>query len=300
MKRKFRNVMLLLACLCMAAPEAMADRHLGARSTPSRTERHSSQAPRGSSGRPGLGGQGNGSHRPGGNNGNNGNHGAGQRPPHQGGGGQNNRPGNPGHNNGNHNNYRPGGHNPGRPGVGGSPNHGYRPSGPHGRPVVMNPPHRPYRPPMTRPYRPVPSRSWRPVAGVPVIRGILGLVFGAAFGVSLDYLYANGYNVDGYGNNIVYLRNVPALNLIWTDGALYYGANGLDASTFYYTTPARDLARYNQCYNSLVATYGVPVVVNNVGATLSSTWYGGGNGYITLSFGTQSTGRFLTSLTFGR
>lgn len=93
---------------------------------------------------------------------------------------------------------------------------------------MIAPPHRPYRPVIARPhYRPTPPPAWRPRRGLPVIRGILGLTFGAAFNVSLDYLYNSGYTVDGYGNNIVYLRNVPAMNYIWTDGALYYGNGGL-------------------------------------------------------------------------
>ena len=104
---------------------------------------------------------------------------------------------------------------------------------------------------------------------------------------------------DGYTNDIVYLRNVPALNYMWTDGALYYGPSGLDVSSFYYSTPGYDLARYNNCYNALVSSYGVPVSVNNAGGSMSATWFGGQGGYITLSFGSGTAGRFLTTLTFG-
>jgi len=165
---------------------------------------------------------------------------------------------------------------------------------------MMAPPHRPYRPVIARPhYRPVPPPAWRPRRGIPVIRGILGLTFGAAINVSLDYLYNSGYTVDGYGNNIVYLRNVPAMNYIWTDGALYYGNGGLDASSFYYSTPGYDLTRYNAVYSNLVNVYGMPVTVNNTGGVMSSTWFGGNNGYITLSFGAGTAGRFLTTLTLG-
>ena len=165
---------------------------------------------------------------------------------------------------------------------------------------MLQPPHRPYRPVFGRPhYRPTPPPSWRPRRGIPVIRGILGLSFGSAIGISLDYLYNNGYVVDGYTNDIVYLRNVPALNYMWTDGALYYGPSGLDVSSFYYSTPGYDLARYNTCYNALVSSYGVPVSVNNAGGSMSATWFGGQGGYITLSFGSGTAGRFLTTLTFG-
>lgn len=32
---------------------------------------------------------------------------------------------------------------------------------------------------------------------------------------------------------------------------------------------------------------------------MTSTWFGGNNGYITLSFGAGTAGRFLTTLTLG-
>lgn len=125
------------------------------------------------------------------------------------------------------------------------------------------------------------------------------MTFGVAFNASLDYLLNAGYVVDGYGNNIVYLRNVPVMNYMWTDGALYYGNGGLDASSFYYSTPYYDPARYNSVYSALVNTYGVPVMNSNAGGVLSSTWFGGNNGYVTLTLGAGTGGRFLTTLSFG-
>ncbi|MDE6389920.1 MAG: hypothetical protein K2L26_00700, partial [Duncaniella sp.] len=221
--------------------------------------------------------------------------------------------------------HRPGGNRPGdnhghRPG-GNRPgdNHGHRPGGPrpgnnwnhrpgnnwnhahnNHRPGMMPPPYRPYRPVIVRPHtRPVPPPMWRPRPGLPVLRSVLGLTFGSALSVSLDFLIGNGYTVDGYTSDIVYLRNVPALNYIWTDGALYYGASGLDGSSFYYSTPGRDITRYNSCYNVLVNTYGTPVSVVRDGGGVVSTWFGGNNGYITLSFGAGQAGRFLTTLSYG-
>lgn len=168
------------------------------------------------------------------------------------------------------------------------------------RPAIMQPPHRPYRPVMVRPhYRPVPPPAWRPLRGVPPLRTILGLTFGSAIGVSLDYLLNSGYTVDGYGNDIVYLRNVPLMNFIWTDGALYYGQNGLDTSSFYYSTPGYDMSRYNGVYGALVNQYGAPVSVDRAGGMLTSTWFGGNNGFITLSFGAGQAGRYMTTLTVG-
>mgnify|MGYP001027691776 CR=1 FL=1 len=228
------------------------------------------------------------------------------------GNGNNHRPGNNGHRPGigNGNNHRPG-NNGHRPGIGNGNNHrpgnnGHRPGighHPAPRPPHVAPPHRPYRPVMARPHhRPMPPRGWRPAGRIPVIRGILGLTFGSAINISLDYLLSSGYNVDGYTNDIVYLRNVSAMNYVWTDGALYYGTHGLDASSFYYSTPRYDLARYNNVYNSLVATYGMPVSVSNTPGSIGATWFGGNNGYITLSFGSNTMNgrlRYLTTLTYG-
>lgn len=226
----------------------------------------------------------------------------------------NNRPGVGNNRPSNHPAVRPGaGNRPGqdhRPGVGNRPGVGHRPvPGPsfgHGpvarppRPAMVRPPHRPFRPVMSRPhYRPVPPPAWRPRRGIPVIGGVLGLTFGIAFNASLDYLYNSGYVVDGYGNDIVYLRNVPAMNYVWTDAALYYGNNGLDASSFYYSTPGYDMSRYNSVYTHLVNVYGMPVSTGNAGGIMTSTWFGGNRGYITLSFGAGDAGRFLTTLTLG-
>lgn len=333
MKNFFPSFMLAMAIAAMSAsPVSAQQRHNGstnggrsgnrAEQRTERVSRTSSRNDNGSkgSGRPGLSGgnsnsgagatnqrpqavinnhHNNGNHN--GNNGNNGNHNrpnAGNNGNHN--NGNHNGWSNGNHNNGNHNGWNNGNHNNNgnRPGVSTG---GHRPNvAPAPRPVQVRPPQRPYRPVMVRPVaRPLPPPSWRPRAGVPVIRGILGLTFGVAINASLDYLYNSGYSVDGYGNDIVYLRNVPALNYVWTDGALYYGAGGLDASSFYYSTPYYDLSRYNNVYRNLVATYGSPVSTGNASGIMTSTWFGGNNGYISLSFGAGSGGRYLTTLTMG-
>lgn len=291
----------------------------------------------GNNSRPGNNGQGTrpgngGNHRPGNGTGsnrpNNGNHGTrpgsgnnNHRPGN--GNGDNLRPGNGNHRPGGNGNHRPDGVRPGfnhnnrpgnshGPGVGHRPgNHpgpgmGHRPGHVH-RPPHMIPPSRPYRPsgfrgPFSRPLPPPPG--WHPRPGIPVINGILGLTFGAGIGISLDYLFSNGYTIDGYGNDMIYLRNVPALNYMWTDATLYYGnGGGFDGSSFYYSTPYYDLARYNAVYNTLVGTYGMPVAVNNGGGMFLSTWYGGNNGFVTLRFNAQATVggsvRYFTTLSFG-
>ena len=151
--------------------------------------------------------------------------------------------------------------------------------------------------------RPVPPPSWRPYRGCPVVGGILGITFGTAIGVSLDYLYGGGYTVDGYGPDVVYLRNVSQMSYIWPDATLYYGTGGFDRSQFVYSTGAYDMSRYNNVYNNLVLQYGSPVNYVNNGNGFTATWFGSGNGYISLHFGPNyTTGgqlRYYTTLTFG-
>ncbi len=243
-------------------------------------------------------------YRPGnGNNNRPGNSGNQQKPP------QTNRPGNNGNRPGNGNQQKPPQHNrpaPGsnRPTPGNNrpipgynrPPH-YRPN----RPIVMAPPVRPYRPPM-RPFRrPVRPAVWRPWTG-PSLGNILGIAFGTALTMSLDYLYNNNYSVDGYNEDVVYLRNVNQMNYIWPDATLYYGPSGLIGSQFSYSTAVRDMSRYNSLYMNLVGRYGQPVSYTNNGGIMEATWFGAPSGYITLQFGAMNPGsgtRFYTTLQLG-
>ncbi len=340
MKRLFRILSILLLCGALSAPAITAQRHGGAnnggRERTTRTTTNNNSRSNGNnrggarpSARPNNGNNNggynsnhnynnhnNGSRpgtRPNNNKGNKG-HGAnnwdnnnGHRPDNGFGNGNSNgynRPNGNGYNRPNGNGYnRPNG-NGYHPGAGnGHHNHGISHNHAGHRPTHLAPPRRPYRPNMYRPhYRPTPPPRWRPARGIPAIRGILGITFGTGISISLDYLYNSGYIVDGYANDVVYLRNVNQLNYIWTDAALYYGNRGLDASSFYYATPYYDMTRYNAVYNNLVALYGTPVAVNTAGQ-LGATWFGGNQGYITLSFGASNVAggalRYLTTLTFG-
>lgn len=109
--------------------------------------------------------------------------------------------------------------------------------------------------------------------------------------------------VDGYGPDVVYLRNVSQMSYIWPDATLYYGNGGFDRSQFVYSTGAYDMSRYNNVYNNLVLQYGSPVNYVNNGNGFTATWFGSGNGYISLHFGPNyTTGgqlRYFTTLTFG-
>ncbi|MFG6390465.1 hypothetical protein [uncultured Muribaculum sp.] len=290
MKRLIRIFVIALVSIAMMVPPIEAQ----SRTTGNRNERsHSTQNSRpNNSGRPS-----NSSGRPGNNN-------NGHRP-------GNNNPGRPGNNN---NGHRPGnnGHNPGRPGHGGyNPGHPHRPGGdyrpnrpnrPH-RPTVIVPPHRPHRPPMRPWSRPVPPPSWRPRPAAPVIASILGITFGTAINMSLDYLINRGYTIDGYGNDAVYLRDVNEMSYYWPDATLYYGAGGLARSEFLYSTSYPDPMRYNSLYTRFNRTYGPPINIVRTGGVLSATWFAPNRGYVTIDYRSQySLGgdlRYFTTLTFG-
>ncbi|MEZ3522708.1 hypothetical protein [uncultured Muribaculum sp.] len=301
MKRLIRIFVIALVSIAMMVPPIEAQ----SRTTGNRNERsHSTQnsrpnnsgRPSNSSGRPGNNNNG---HRPGNNGGSNG-----HRP-------GNNNPGRPGNNN---NGHRPGnnGHNPGRPGHGGyNPGRPHRPGGdyrpnrpnrPH-RPTVIVPPHRPHRPPMRPWSRPVPPPSWRPRPAAPVIASILGITFGTAINMSLDYLINRGYTIDGYGNDAVYLRDVNEMSYYWPDATLYYGAGGLARSEFLYSTSYPDPMRYNSLYTRFNRTYGPPINIVRTGGVLSATWFAPNRGYVTIDYRSQySLGgdlRYFTTLTFG-
>lgn len=258
--------------------------------------------------------------------GNNGNHNGNSKPGNNG----NYNPGKPG-NNGNHNgNYNPGkpgnngnhngNHKPGKPGNNGIHNGhnsgvshwpGYRPpSGP--APVVrpgthrpnwstpVPPPHRNYRP-VCRPIpRPVPPHGYHPCHTAPVIHTILGITFGTLYNVSLDYLYNKGYEIDGYADNTVYLRNVPEMGYTWPDATIYYDSYGrLASSQFIYSTSFSALGRYDRLYHTLSMTYGSPVSASWNGAHRETIWYGGdARGYVSLEYD-YSGGRYYTILSYG-
>ena len=254
--------------------------------------------------RPGNNGNHNGNSKPG----NNGNHNGNSKP-------GNNKPGKPG-NNGNHN----GNHKPGKPGHNGIHNGhnsgvshwpGYRPpSGP--APVVrpgthrpnwstpVPPPHRNYRP-IGRPIpRPVPPHGYHPCHTTPVIHTILGITFGTLYNASLDYLYSKGYEIDGYADNTVYLRNVPEMGYTWPDATIYYDSYGrLASSQFIYSTSFSALGRYDRLYHTLSMTYGSPVSASWNGAHRETIWYGGdARGYVSLEYD-YSGGRYYTILSYG-
>lgn len=229
---------------------------------------------------------------------NTGNHNGNSKPGNNGNHNGNHKPGNNGNHNGNHNG-----------GVSHWP--GYRPpSGP--APVVrpgthrpnwstpVPPPHRNYRP-IGRPIpRPVPPHGYHPCHTAPVIHTILGITFGTLYNASLDYLYSKGYEIDGYADNTVYLRNVPEMGYTWPDATIYYDSYGrLASSQFIYSTSFSALGRYDRLYHTLSMTYGSPVSASWNGAHRETIWYGGdARGYVSLEYD-YSGGRYYTILSYG-
>ena len=290
----------------------------------------------GGNGRPGGNDRpgGNNGGQPGGNHGGNyngGNHGGGQPGGNHGGNygrpGGNNRPG--GNHGGNYGrpggNDRPGGNMGHRPPAG-RPHHGinhggprpnydhyrwhssFRPRGPRDRwydyyrynrwswyhPIA--PPLRPWRPRVIWYYRPVIPVGYRIYASAPIITGVLGLEFGTLLDASLNFLYYNGYSIDGYQDNVVYLRDVNMMGYSWPDVMLQYdNGGGLCYAEFVTSSTYQDDYRFNNLYSNLCSTYGTPI---NSGNGYYS-WYGGNQtGYINLNFA-YDNGRYYTVMTLG-
>lgn len=212
--------------------------------------------------------------------------------------GSNIRPERPGHNG---TNVRP--NKPDRPGSM-APSHmrPNRPARPQ-RPPHAGLPSRPHMPSARPLHHPVPPPSWHPRGRYPVLSTVLGISFGSAIGFTVNTLIAEGYNVAGYGNDMVYLTNVPQLNLNWPDATLYYNSGGLTASQFVYSTSYSDMSRYNLAYNRLVNLYGMPVDYTNTAGQLSATWFGRNGQFVSLSFAPQYSAAgalgYYTTLSFG-
>lgn len=163
------------------------------------------------------------------------------------------------------------------------------------------PPYRPWRPTPWVVHRPVVPAGWVWYSSAPRIYRVLGIQFGTVFSVSINHLFTYGYNIDGYYDNVIYLRDVPMLNYSWPNVMLNYAPGGGLASAMFSNSFAfRDLAMYNRLYNTLCGTYGSPVdarTTPNEGTV--SWWGGGGQGYVTLTYYTDQNGRFYTNLTIG-
>lgn len=185
-------------------------------------------------------------------------------------------------------------------------NHAERPPQHHHSAPSHNHHHHVSRPhcPPPRPYhRPVPPPSFRAYHGCPVLRSIVGITFGTAINLSLDYLNRNGYTVHGYGNDVVYLRNISQYGYNWPDATLYYSSHGLVGSEFVYSTSYNSRSRYNSVYNTLYNQYGAPISVDSSANGVTVTWWGYDNQYVSLDYHPIYTNngqlRYVTTLSMG-
>jgi len=135
------------------------------------------------------------------------------------------------------------------------------------------------------------------------VGGILGLTFGTALNVSINYLTAQNYVLQGYDNNVVVLTNVTFFNYYWPQGRLIYNNGMLGGSQFIYSSPYYDVSRYNSLYNNLLTTYGNPVDNVRIAGGWATTWFGSNNGFITLRFepmlGNDGRTHYYTTLSVG-
>ena len=157
--------------------------------------------------------------------------------------------------------------------------------------------------PSVRPWRPASMWVYRPIVTVnfnyssyPTIGGVLGLTWGTHFGNALNYLYYNGYYIDGFMDNIVFLTDVELLDYDWDDVMMQFDGNDrLDYVQFSYWTDRYDTSRFFALYNYLLSIYGSPVSYSNS----MFSWYGGdGVGYVNLGLD-FSTDVCYTVLAFG-
>ena len=170
---------------------------------------------------------------------------------------------------------------------------------PHSWVTPVAPPIRHFRPHHHHIIRPVIPVGWHPWHKAPVIRGILGLTFGTAYYASLDYLFDRGYEIDGYYDGIVYLRNIVEMRVTWPDVMLNYGTNNaFNSAEFHYSTSFDDLGRFNYVHRELCRLYGSPMSYNESRSGIQAVWYGGNSiGYVTLEY-SYMAGRYYTTLSY--
>lgn len=210
--------------------------------------------------------------------------------------GNHNRPNNDNHNRPNYNNhnrpgkgnhnrpgfnrpgYRPGGNSHHRPGAGGdfSPRPKYRPV--HGRPHSHFGHWRPLPPPPPRP-----AVVYAPTYVAPTISNVLGLAFGSLIEYGINSLINSGYNVSGYQNDAIFLNDISMMGYRWPQATVYYGNGGMNGALFQYRGSSWHSSPYDKVFRKLCKSYGQPVETSTDGAYRSATWWGGNDGYITLT-----------------
>lgn len=159
----------------------------------------------------------------------------------------------------------------------------------------MAPPIRHRRPATVWYYRPV-VPSYYSYYSLPVIAGVMGLEFGVRFAESLNYLYYNDYDIDGYEDNVVYLRDVTLMDYTWEDAMLQYDNDRLVYAQYSSYSDYDDYSRFESLYGTLCEEYGEPIDENEG----MYCWYGGdGVGFVNLGYYAGDNGGYYTTLAFG-
>ncbi len=187
---------------------------------------------------------------------------------------------------------------PGRPGNPGSTNHhhGFHPT---------PPPPRPYRPIVRPAPRPVPPPAFRPCPTAPMLTAVFGLPFGISINISIDNLRRDGYYIDGYNNNEVYLRNVYEMNYSWDDGVVIYDSSGrMQSARLYQSTYGYDSSRFDNLYSQICSQYGLPATQKYRNGEKTVTWYDrNGSHYVSLAYNHMTSDggypRYYTILCYG-
>ena len=163
----------------------------------------------------------------------------------------------------------------------------------------LAPPVRTNRPADYRIITPSRPSGYRPTLGCPDITGIFGISFGMSYYESLNYLYRRGYDIDGYYDNKVYLRNVSELGFVWPDAIIRYNNRGfMKSAELHSSTNYNSTSRYTRIYNDLCRIYGMPIKYKAKKGEYKTVWYGGnGRAYVTLEY-YRTHGRYYTTLAY--
>ena len=151
----------------------------------------------------------------------------------------------------------------------------------------------------------MPPPAFRPSPTAPLLTTVFGLPFGININISIDNLRRDGYYIDGYSNNEVYLRNIYEMNYSWDDGVVIYDSRGcLQSARLYQSTYGYDSSRFDNLYLQICSQYGLPAMQKYSNGEKTITWYDrNGSHYVTLSYNRMTSGgghpRYYTILYYG-
>ena len=147
--------------------------------------------------------------------------------------------------------------------------------------------------------------AFRPCPTAPMLTAVFGLPFGISINISIDNLRRDGYYIDGYNNNEVYLRNVYEMNYSWDDGVVIYDSSGrMQSARLYQSTYGYDSSRFDNLYSQICSQYGLPATQKYRNGEKTVTWYDrNGSHYVSLAYNHMTSDggypRYYTILCYG-